>query len=153
MSNAENPNPGEADSPPITREPLALLLSAWLVPGLGHFLFGDRKRGIRMGVLIFVTFFAGLAVSDFEAVAPQIYKISYYAQIGAGTPALLLTLIDPAAEASRIELAGPDTPRAVPRFTDLGLLFCNVAGILNILLIFDLLDRRFSPSRRGSVAT
>lgn len=152
MSHPENPSP-VVDSPPVTREPLALLLSAWLVPGLGHFLFGERKRGLRMGILILVTFFAGVAVSDFEAVAPEIYKISYYAQIGAGAPALLMTLIDPAAEAAQIELATPDIPRAVPRFTDLGLLFCNIAGLLNILLVFDLLDRRFGSSARGSVAT
>lgn len=133
-------------SPTTTqRDPVTLVLAAWLVPGLGHYLLGDRTRGLRLGSLILGTFLIGLLLSNFEAVAPRLYKISFYAQLGVGAPAVVLYLADPAAKIVQQEQSSVDIPRGVPRRVDLGILFCNIAGILNILICFDLLERRLGP--------
>jgi hypothetical protein len=42
--------------------PLAALVLAWLVPGLGHLFIGRKVRGIVILVTVLVTFWAGIAV-------------------------------------------------------------------------------------------
>ena len=36
----------------------------------------------------------------------------------------------------------------VPRYSDSGLLFCSIAGLLNMLVLFDLVDRMLASGER-----
>lgn len=48
---------GEGDA----RAPLGLLVLAWLVPGLGHWLLGRRRRAVVFLFVIVSAFFTGIA--------------------------------------------------------------------------------------------
>ncbi len=52
------------------RAPVLLLLAAWLVPGLGHWVLGKRRRAIVFGVVIFCAFVTGILV-DGELGTPR----------------------------------------------------------------------------------
>ncbi len=45
-------------------------LAAWLIPGAGYVLIGDRSRGITAGVTIILLFFAGIAVGGIRIMDP-----------------------------------------------------------------------------------
>ena len=46
-----------------TRVPPALLLAAWFVPGLGHWILGKRTRAIVFGLVIVSAFFTGVLLN------------------------------------------------------------------------------------------
>jgi len=52
------------------RAPLPLLAAAWLIPGLGHWLLGKRRRGVVFGVVIVCAFITGVLV-DGELGTPR----------------------------------------------------------------------------------
>ena len=101
---------------------------AWLVPGGGHCLHGHWGRGITIFVVICSTFLLGLMLGGIEMIDPKVPW--YYAQIIAGGPAILATLIQ-----------NPDITSAdiYGRGVDLGQVYAGVAGLLNLLCILDAL--------------
>ena len=52
------------------RAPLMLLVAAWLVPGLGHFLLGKRQRALVFGLVVLASFATGVLVGG-ELGTPQ----------------------------------------------------------------------------------
>ena len=44
-------------------------VAGWLVPGAGHFLRGERRKGIVFAVTLVGCFFAGEVMSEFRAVS------------------------------------------------------------------------------------
>ena len=121
------------------------VLLGWVLPGLGHWHAGLRKQGMLLTLLIGGAFAFGLVLSDCEAVSRDLHPIAFWAQVGVGGATIPLVTIDPAADKV---LSGYDTIKmreAVPRHNDTGVLFCSIAGLLNILALFDLIDRRTRP--------
>ena len=101
---------------------------AWFIPGGGHLLYKRWSRGITMLVVISVTYLLGLMLGGLEMIDPKVPW--YYAQIIAGGPTILATLVQ-----------NPDVTSAeiYGRGVDLGQLYAGVAGLLNLLCIFDAL--------------
>ncbi len=101
---------------------------AWFIPGGGHMMHKQWGRGITMLVAICGTFLLGLMLGGVEMIDPKVPW--YYAQIIAGGPTVLATLIQ-----------SPDVTSAdiYGRGVDLGQLYAGVAGLLNLLCIFDAL--------------
>jgi hypothetical protein len=48
--------------PPDPTEPVIAGVAAWLVPGLGYWLIGQRSRGITVGVTVVTLFVMGLLI-------------------------------------------------------------------------------------------
>ncbi len=120
---------------------LALALLAWLIPGLGHLLAGRWRRAMVFCVIIGGSFAVGLHLSNLEAVSKDLHPYAVWAESGVGAPALLLLYLDPARD--RV-LEAEDTTRfyhQVPPHTDTGVLFCCIAGLLNYLVLLDLVER------------
>ena len=115
------------------------LLLGWIVPGLGHFVAGQRGRGIALGLLVGGTYIAGLALSRGEAVSRELHPYSFIAQIGLGVTLPILKL-DPAQGVVKHGANSINQLDDVPRRLDSGLLFCNIAGLLNMLALFDLVS-------------
>jgi hypothetical protein len=173
---------------------------AWLVPGLGHMMIGQKARGLVFLVAIHGLFALGLLLAGIRAINPPEQAIWTYTQYLTGWPMFVADRVE---KASRVELgdraADPNQNRPVyagrlgvlfnqetppggetveqkqararqfikdhpsfamdPKLQDLGAVYCGIAGMLNLLVIFDVLLRitgstRVDPSRtknRGSL--
>lgn len=128
------------------RHPFApLVLLSWLVPGLGLILLGpsSRKRGIRLMILLHITFFLGILL-DGGLVWPVwvpgrvgfnvVSNITFVLQFGAGWMAIVSAI----ATGLHIPILGA-TPSAV--FHELGSFYCLTAGALNFFVIWQTIDR------------
>ncbi len=118
-----------------------MLMAAWLVPGLGHLMYGKKQLGTILLVLIAGIFVVGLVMSDFSAVSRDLNPYSFFAQIGIGGGTLPLLWLDPGSKFVLSGHAQTETFSTVPFMTDTGVLFCNIAGLLNILVVLDIADR------------
>jgi hypothetical protein len=129
-------------------------LAAWLLPGLGYFLIGQRARAITVCVTILLLFASGLliggvrVVDEFEeytSVAKIIDKPWYMGQILAGPVALTTAKV-----AKRVdEYRRPAFPVSHSRVNEIGTLYTAVAGMLNLLAIIDAADRAARKEARA----
>ena len=151
---------------PVTielRDPALAAFLAWLLPGLGHFYQGRRAKGALFSVCVLGTFFYGLYLGDGHVVyaswKPQHRRLPYLCQVGAGLPALPALVqsyrvgrgIDaignwmtppdvsiPRQYRHRVETWDLDAEhRRLHRFFELGTVYTMIAGLLNILVIYD----------------
>ena len=99
-------------------------LAAWVIPGAGHFLIRERKRGIILFCVTTALFAAGLFVGSIGVVDWVTGKIWFYAQI----------LYSPA-----VGLIGNITKHGgyptYGRPCDVGQIYTAIAGMLNLLCI------------------
>lgn len=134
--------------------PLAAVL-AWVVPGLGHWLLGERRRGIIFFVVITVTFWAGIAVGGVRTtITPKENGAWIAAQLCAG-PQALGALYWSNYRGKQF----PDELKAGYPGSNISVVYAGVAGLLNLLIIIDTLARaearqavgqpRPPPGKRG----
>jgi len=135
---------------------LALVL-AWMVPGLGHFYQGRMAKGVLYLVSILSLFLMGLAMGDWQIVYwrwvnpisnTETFCFNYLGQFWAGLVALP-ALIQGSLEWKGLEpiswlyMARPDANTinglypAKGKFVEIGTLYTTVAGLLNILAMYD----------------
>lgn len=142
----------EHQTPLMLRMPIAAFL-AWLIPGLGHIYLGHRGRGIICLVAIVVTFWSGVAIGGVQStVAPRARKLWFVAQLGTGGNTLaayaLHCRVDPeTARSGSIAVVAPWSA------SEIGVHYTGVAGLLNLLVIFDAVARAEAPFRRRRLAT
>jgi TM2 domain-containing membrane protein YozV len=126
----------------VLQAPIAGLL-AWLFPGLGHFYLGQRARGLVLLVTITITFWAGVAIGGVRGtVDPQERKLWYVAQLCTGGHTLAATALH-----KWVDRGGTPAPPAHWLSADIGVHYTGVAGLLNLLVIFDAIGRA-DPSRQ-----
>lgn len=133
----------------LIRTPVAGFL-AWLVPGLGHLYLGHRGRGLVCLVTITVTFWTGVAIGGVRAtIDPKERTLWFVAQLCTGGNTLagygLHRMVD---SASPSGAPGSISPHWAA--VDVGTHYTGVAGLLNLLVIFDALARAEAspPGRR-----
>ncbi len=105
------------------------LLMTWIVPGLGHFSYGRRDKGILFGILILTAFVGGMWLGEWRIVSADKYALYLIAQVWAGGPTLLALLLT----------KGLRITHDIPQL-DAGLLYTAVAGLLNIVVLVDLYE-------------
>jgi len=128
------------------RSPELAAALSWLVPGLGHLYARHFIKGGLSLLLVLGLYMWGIQLSHGDAVSLDTergHPYAFVAQIGVGGPTLL------ALAYSKNKLPGlPNPPRSdadyrepeyVSRLPDVdtGLLFTMVAGLLNVLLVYD----------------
>jgi hypothetical protein len=110
---------------------LAVCLAAWLVPGLGHALYGKPRKAVVLLVVLTVMFACGLAFDGrlfpFGGSEPLVW-LAAIAQWGIGVPRLLAAFAG----------WGPGVVTAVTY--EYGNSFLIVAGMLNVLAVIDVYD-------------
>ncbi len=112
--------------------PVLAGLAAWAVPGLGHWLLGQRSRAIILFVTIMMTYWTGVATGGVRyTVDPTGNTLWFVAQAGAGPQVLALF----AATARR------DVPAVPWPDSDIAVIYAGVAGLLNMLVILDAIGR------------
>jgi hypothetical protein len=127
--------------------PSALVaLAAWVCPGAGYWLLGQRGRGATVGIAIALIFAMGLLVGGINVVqAPNGLNLSdilqkpwFIGQALAGPMALVIAWITAHAQ--------PPLPTSLARSWEIGTLYTAVAGMLNLMAVID------SSYRAGSQA-
>ncbi len=133
-----------AEDNPQLRMSVAAVLT-WLMPGAGHLYIRERARGLIILVTIAITFWVGVAVGGLSnTVSPGGRSLWFMGQICAGGHALaawgLGTWVDPS-----------PVPKRDPKFVAFGrseeisVVYTAICGMLNILVIFDVLVRAEKP--------
>jgi len=137
-----------SDMNPVLRVPLAGFLG-WVVPGLGHWFIGEKARGLIYLVTITVTFWGGVAIGGVrDTVDPSARTAWFLAQTCTGVNALI------AHQWGEQVRSRPDPQfvyRALHRAADTGVVYTGIAGLLNLLAIFDALTRADAMGRRVAV--
>ncbi len=91
MTTKADERTSDADSGSRARASIPLLIVAWLVPGLGHWLLGKRRRAIVFGVVIVAAFLTGVLVDGEMGVPRQGEPFSWLAALAClGNGALYL---------------------------------------------------------------
>lgn len=99
-------------------------LAAWIIPGAGHFLIRERKRGVILFVVITALFVLGLYVGSIGVVDWVTGKIWFYAQI----------MCSPAVGLIGNITKGGGYP-TYGRPCDIGQIYTGIAGMLNLLSV------------------
>lgn len=166
MSNSSpNPHPHLHPHPDPSRQTTgfnpAAGIAAFLVPGLGHVVLGQYRRGALVALGVLGLFFAGLFVGGIDAVDSREDALWFFAQAPTGVVAFGANYIhqnkykgiDPTSRgglrrmpnpgesinAKGVIVTGGNPPaqRSLARVHEMGILFTAVAGLLNVLAIID----------------
>jgi len=115
--------------------PVVVGLAAWILPGFGHFLVGERARGLILCVTLLLTYWTGVCVGGptYTTDATE-NRLWFVAELGMGPQVVALFM------ASKDR---PRTPEEMPVWPDseIALIYAAVAGLLNLLVIFDAVGR------------
>jgi TM2 domain-containing membrane protein YozV len=146
------------------RNPMLAAFLAWLIPGLGHLYQGRRAKGLLFMICILGIYLMGFWIGGGKVVyasfrAPDV-RFPYLCQIGVGLPALPALV-----QRHRVLVSKPAKPplwggfmappqvgrseqepdqladwhRALKGDFELGTLYTMIAGLLNVLAIYDAL--------------
>jgi hypothetical protein len=125
----------EKSAPPKNVIPELVLLAGWLVPGLGHYYIGERRKALIFFAALTSGFIFGAAVSRLECLSFEEHYYAIVAQLGIG----ILTL--PVVLYKHFTGLGATDPYTVNTLMDPGLLYTQVAGLLNLLVALDAFER------------
>lgn len=150
---------GETETVVELKDPAIAALLAWLIPGAGHLYQGRTTKGLLFMICILGTFFYGLVLGDGKVVyaswRPTDRRLPYLCQVGVGLPALPALVEAYRAKHDKEPLFGgmmvpPRLPeqnggvdelaewhRYLHRNFELGTVYTMIAGLLNILVIYD----------------
>lgn len=104
----------------------------WLLPGAGHLYIGHRARGLVFMVVIALTFWGGVAIGGVRStVQPRERRAWFMAQVCTGVHAFATLAIS-----RQFDDSTPKLPA-----DDVAVVYTGIAGLLNVLVIFDVLSR------------
>ncbi|MHC4954007.1 MAG: DUF6677 family protein [Planctomycetota bacterium] len=118
-----SPLPGPAMSPERT---LIGFVAAWLLPGAGHWILGQRQKAILYFATITVTFVIGIVLADGRNFNYQRDGVYFLAYMFNGIETLLAWV-----STKHLERTAP-----IPRL-QLGFLYSAVACLLNVVAMMD----------------
>jgi hypothetical protein len=135
-------------TPTFLPPPPLVALAAWLIPGAGYWLIGQRIRGFVVGVTILLLFVAGLLIGGMHVIESPtgftlpliLQKPWIIPQVMTGPVTIFASYlannwgsyIDPI---SLQKTAGVALSHA--RVNEIGVLYTAVAGMLNLMAIID----------------
>jgi hypothetical protein len=77
---------------------VAVGVTAWLLPGAGHWFLGLRRQGVIICLTIWLTFILGALLAGVGVIGPRASAPWFAAQICGGLPAILGTVLGRGAE-------------------------------------------------------
>ncbi len=157
-----------SDTPQQPFRPLYAVFG-WVLPGLGQWAAGARKRGILAGVGVLGLFFTGLLVGGLDCVDSTEDRLWYVGQVGAGPLVIAADIansyyLKSGRAAPLIDSAVPYgtamNPADVPKISsfkglahsnEFGTLLVFLAGLMNIVVLLDAgIRQRELPTRRSA---
>lgn len=131
-----------AEASPV---PVRLLVGAWLIPGLGHWLLGKKKRAVVFAVVIACAFVTGVLLQgEIGTPRPQapFSWLAAFACLGNGALSIArliwLNGLGGLLAGFPFELQGGGSPSAAG--FAYGNTFLYTAGLMNLLAILDVSD-------------
>jgi len=145
--------------PPVEvdlKDPALAAFLGWLIPGMGHMYQRRWGKGGLFMICVLGTFFFGMYLGDgkvvYAAWKPDEPRYAYLCQVGVGLPALPAivqtvrvrggkdplwpgVLAPPVVRPGQDELS--ERHRKLHVFFELGTVYTMIAGLLNILAIYD----------------
>jgi len=119
---------------------------AWLVPGAGYLFLGERTRGVIVLAVIAATFWAGIAIGGIKnTVNPGERTLWFLGQVCAGSHALAALGLSRLVEDPESSGLPPSAVIAYGRAEEVSIIYTAIAGMLNLLVIFDVLARADQP--------
>lgn len=122
---------------PWRRSPGVAALLGWVLPGLGQVYAGRPGKGALLLLAILPTFLVGWALTGFTIVDRQHYELDFIAQAFLGGPT-----------AAALHFGAGHVLDHMPRFFDVGRLYVQVAGLLNLVAICDAVGEAIRQGRR-----
>jgi len=140
----------------LTVDYFSTAVSAWLIPGAGHFLLGYRVRGTVIGASILALFWVGQALAmPVEAankapmaVSRKVSPVFFGCQMGNGLSTLVSNQLW---GESRYGNDLKPLDRKLPRHINLAILLTSVSGLLNLLVVLHVLDPKTWRDARQDV--
>ncbi len=141
----------------IDRRPgwhIGAAIGQWLVPGGGYLLLGEPRRAVAIGVSIILLWIGGLLIGGVGVCARDDHPAWFYAQSLMGPS----WVVDRYQKRIKHDVSRFDDDTFEPSFgarfepsyghmNEQGILYTALAGLLNLLAIFDVIYR--DPSRCG----
>lgn len=141
-------------------------LAGWMIPGLGYYLIGQKKRAYISGIAIILTFWLGIWIGGIRVIdvpgydvngRPRLdrqgqwllkqsfagevmYKPWYIAQTLNGPMNVLATWVS-------LDQAQKGVRMSTARIFDIGTLYTAIAGMLNLLVMIDSAYRASHPHK------
>lgn len=115
----------------------AAFFVAWLVPGAGHVMLGKWKKGLFFFLLLAATYSFGMAIAGWRPVSFDDNPFYYVGQYGSGATLLFAKLRGVEKAILR--------PSIHPSWFDPGLLYVCVVGLLNLVIMMNVLDLKVAP--------
>jgi len=106
-----------------------VVLWSWFLPGAGHWILGQRRRGKFFGAAVIGIFALGEILGNLHHVSLVDHWLAFLGQILVGLPTILCLLLFPA--------LAPAEYIHDPRLVELGLILTVIAGALNVLITAD----------------
>lgn len=120
----------------------AAALAAWILPGLGHFILGQKQRGAILCVTIGVLWLAGMIIGGISVFDHREHPAWFVGQM-LMAPSVVM---DQTIVLKLKPHAGPTRPESDPayepsfgRVNEQGVLYTALAGLLNLLAILDVI--------------
>jgi hypothetical protein len=108
--------------------------AGWLVPGAGHVVLGKWKKGLFFFLILGATYMFGMWIAGFRPVSFDDNPFYFVGQYGSGVSLLIAKLRG--AEKAIVR------PEIHPSWFDPGLLYVCVVGLLNLVVMLNLLDAK-----------
>ncbi|MFA9479378.1 DUF6677 family protein [Phycisphaerales bacterium AB-hyl4] len=108
-------------------------VAAWVFPGLGHLLLGQRDRALVLAVTIISLWIVGLLVGGVSVIDRAMHPAWFLGQMLIA-PSLVVDLLTS-------HYSPPTYSPSFGRANEQGVLFTAMAGLLNLLAIIDVLYR------------
>jgi hypothetical protein len=125
--------------PTLDKPPYMAGALAWLIPGGGHWYLGMKARGAIIFVTIAVVFWFGVIVGGVRSTVDPTHNMHWFlGQICAGGHALISLALS-----RSIPWDGIDG-LSWGKSKDIGVVYAGVAGLLNLLAVFDAIVRSIS---------
>src|SRR5512147_559128 len=116
----------------------------WLLPGAGHIFIGQRARGLIIMITIAVTFWGGVAIGGVKkTIDPKDRRLWFVGQICVGGHSLAALGIGALVKPREGERAS--ALEAYGRAEEVAVVYTAICGMLNVLVIFDVLVRAEKP--------
>ncbi|MEM6334694.1 MAG: DUF6677 family protein [Planctomycetota bacterium] len=121
---------------------LTAALGTWLVPGLGHWMIGQRLRGAVLGVTIGLLYVGGLFIGGIGVIDRAAPLPGFFGQMFVGPSFVVMFAAERLEMWSDIDGAVSlvdGSPIGV--MAEQGVLYTSVAGMLNLLCMIDVVYR------------
>ena len=116
----------------MKRDPSIAIVLAWLVPGLGHLYLGKPGKALFFFLALTLTYAAGYMLADFRFVRYDDNPFYYVGRWGSGLTWLLTSFV----------IENPPRRISPLEFWEPGLLYMCAAGLLNVVLVLNILQGR-----------